>query len=563
MAQAVQNRLVALVLAMVAIVPLVAYPGGSIASVFAVEGFAVLLFAVLLWRARWNFTGQKLGAFLKTGPNIPILLFLGLVVGSCAFMRNEYAVQEALRIGAGIMLYFVIAYHFRRSEYLAKLFDTLLFVGIAVSLLGFGQLASGDAARAGGPFGNANLLGGFLMILLPIVAVIAVTEKSSWRQMTAQVATVLMIAAILVSQTRSAWLGMAAGLAVLGVLTLVAALRNRANNPLARKHEYVLPVMLVAAVGFFAIAWPQFGEVVNRASTLSTATNDGSLQWRQQAAQGALGMFLAHPLTGIGIGQYPLNAFGATNFGIPVGPTLTRPSMTENAHNLYLQTAAELGAPGLLLVGAILLAFLSSALYRVLRMDPGIRRSLLMGAIASVVAFSVDALSNPAWTIAQTSVFFWLVLGLGVGCLRPFERRRTHEVAQPVLSPRFMRPVAALGTLALAALLTTANVSADTPYRVKLDHMAISPTSSSIKSGLAQIYACNAWFVMSDGSISGPVDVTGAGTDFTKIGQGVMIGAAKNIYQSKQRTPETASITARYSYGPVMQLRTATLTVYR
>src|SRR5436309_7671709 len=116
---AIQNRLIAVVLAMIVVVPLVATPLDphmrSIAAL-SVEGFAILLLFTLLWRTKWNLDGKSVLTFLRTGPNLPVLLFLGLVAVSCALSPQKgYSEQEALRIGAGILLYFVAAYQFRRS----------------------------------------------------------------------------------------------------------------------------------------------------------------------------------------------------------------------------------------------------------------------------------------------------------------------------------------------------------------------------------------------------------------------------------------------------------------
>jgi len=78
LAQAVQNRLIALVLAMVVFIPLIAAPAdiqfmGSAA--LALEGFSIVLLATLLWRSKWNITRGNVGEFLKTGANLPVLGF--------------------------------------------------------------------------------------------------------------------------------------------------------------------------------------------------------------------------------------------------------------------------------------------------------------------------------------------------------------------------------------------------------------------------------------------------------------------------------------------------------
>jgi len=41
-----------------------------------------------------------------------------------------------------------------------------------------------------------------------------------------------------------------------------------------------------------------------------------------------------------------------------------------------------------------------------------------------VIGFIVDAIGNPAWQFAQVSMFLWLVLGLGVACMRPRTTRQ-------------------------------------------------------------------------------------------------------------------------------------------
>src|SRR5947207_1892314 len=115
---AVQERLLTMVLAMIVAVPLIATPFDARMrglAALSVEGFAILLMFTLLWRARWNLGLDKIMAFVKTGANLPILLLGILVAVSCLFSPAKgYSIQEALRIGAGILLYFVIVYQFRR-----------------------------------------------------------------------------------------------------------------------------------------------------------------------------------------------------------------------------------------------------------------------------------------------------------------------------------------------------------------------------------------------------------------------------------------------------------------
>lgn len=450
------NRMVALVLAMVVIVPLIAAPANSSmngASALAFEGLALLLFGMLLWRAQWDLRPAKISAFLRTGANLPILLFTGLTVALCAMSPMiKVSAQETLRLGAGVLLYFVVAYQFRRSEQVAKLMDVLLFLAIASSLVGFLQFAQGPNEYATGMFGDHQLFGSFLMLLLPLVGVIAVSEKSTNRQLTAQVATVMVAAALLLTHSRTAWIAAGASLLTLGALSLYTI--ANAKKASSRKHEWVLPIMLmVVALGFFLMLSTRATSILERAHTLThTQTEDGWM-YRKLMWKGAEQMIAQKPLTGFGPGVFPFAQHQYTHMGLTFAKAGV-PTLSETAHSLYLEMAAELGVPGVLLFGAILVTFLVAGLRRMRDMEAGIRRNILIGTMAAIVGFAVDAVASPSWQFGHIMMFMWLTLGLGVSCLRGRDKQR-DEVVEATVPHRVARPAVVFATLALAMVLPT------------------------------------------------------------------------------------------------------------
>jgi len=453
--QAMHNRLIALVLAMIVIVPLVASPAGHVfraAPALALEGFALFLATALLWRARWDISREWVISFLRTSANLPVLLLMVLAIVSCAMAPHKaFAVQGTLQLAAGVLLYFVVAYQFRQSKHLFMMADTLLFLAAAVAILTMGQYTMDPATRGTTLYGNQQPLGSLLMILLPIVASVAVTDKKPNRKLAAQGILAMTGGGLLLAQTRSAWLGAVAGLLVLGLLLLLSFLEQHKasrkhkarrkdrketsgqheatghhkasgrHSLLTQKHKLVVPVVLtIILAGFFVAVATQNSSIVDRASTLSNILQNESLQQRREVLwRGALAMIRARPVTGWGIGQYPLEQHRYTQFGMEIREGGVPASLAENAHNFYLQTAAELGVPGLLLVLAVLFSFLVAAVRHLPHMAPGIRRTLLIGSIAAVVAFMTDALSSPSWQFGQISMFLWLTLGIGTSCLRP------------------------------------------------------------------------------------------------------------------------------------------------
>jgi hypothetical protein len=138
-------------------------------------------------------------------------------------------------------------------------------------------------------------------------------------------------------------------------------------------------------------------------------------------------MIWQQPIFGLGIGTYPAEHSRFVKGALSkdavqrLGPTLA-----EQAHNEYLQIAAEMGLVGLALHVWMLGAFFVFGLKALREREQGYRKLVLMGAIAAMAGQAVDALSNPAWRFADVSLMFWLTMGLGMASAR-FPRRSTGE----------------------------------------------------------------------------------------------------------------------------------------
>ena len=83
----------------------------------------------------------------------------------------------------------------------------------------------------------------------------------------------------------------------------------------------------------------------------------------------------------------------------------------------------------------MLLAFFAKSLHALERLPMGTRKLLLIGCISAIAAQCVDAFSNPAWRYPVCSLYFWLVLGLGIALVRMAYRPagRTH-VEEPAFA---------------------------------------------------------------------------------------------------------------------------------
>ena len=315
-------------------------------------------------------------------------------------------------------------------------------------------------------------------------------------------------------------------------------------------------MLVVVAVGFFLLVWPQSSHIINRATSLEHTESVETWRSRQHTWQGAMQMARARPLTGWGIGQYAVLQNQYTGDGMPISRIGGASSLGEQAHNIYLQTAAELGISGLLLFVSALAAFVTGGIHRAKQMDAGIRRSLLLGSVAGIVAFAVDAAGNPSWQCGQISMFLWLTLGLGTACMRPLPRRREdvrEGAVTKVSSVRFTRPAAVMASLGAVALLPSVSFAVVNLYAVPTS-ARIFPKNPGIRGGTAQRFQLYVTF--SDGverDVTTENNTGGTSQDYTTFGQqggqGSMIGApTTNVYQSKIREDGTRPlITGTYT----------------
>jgi len=423
--------LLAGLLVVVTTVPL---PHGGIwlgARAFAVELVAIILAVSIVSTGEW--TRARVLAAVTALPNLAIGAFL-LWVGVSAARSDlpDVSRYEAMRHLSGGLIYFSIVYGFSVRRHLGKLVVVLLVAASLASLLAFLTATEGRLDHLSGALRNHQLLAGLLCLSLPVVLVVSQMDEEPWRRYAAQAAAVVVIAGLLVSKNRSAWLGTVVAIIVLAVLYVRF---TRRGQPISiRSHQLLLPLITILLAGglVFAVAQIQ-GGLGKRAISLSRLTNDASFQWRLAMWNKGIRMANERPLTGWGIGAYPIQQ---ALFFHPAAPSreqrailATGPRLTENAHNTYVQLAAELGYPGLLLYLAVFGAFFYTTIKGLRSIRPGFRHTILLGATAAVAGQMVAAVGTPAWEFPECSLFLWVILAFGVAAAGVGSRGREPELS--------------------------------------------------------------------------------------------------------------------------------------
>lgn len=443
------DYVVAIVVLMVVAIPLLRWEpqhlGSSAYRNVAVQALGVLLLCAVLTRLDLGpGIGARLGRFLFSGVNGLVLAFFAWAALSAFWIApggvgRAFAINDLLRLGAGVLVYLVVANHVVNRRQLETLIDAVLLI-VAVATL-YRIFTPQLLIGAPSPIGSRLLAGAFLCLVLPIVAAAAAAPSTPRRQIAARVVTVLTLVTLLVTPTRSSWLAALVGMAVFGLL-YTRFVSGGVRGLAWQRHRVVFPVV---ALGGAMVMLQVMSDISTRASaragTLSQAARgaDTSFQERVKQWQGTLRAVAGRPLLGLGLGNYVIRQQRFTGIGrSPADVARRGASMQEQAHSEYLQTAAELGLPGLLLYLLILLAFFAKSINALRELPSGTRKLLLLGCIGAVAAQSVDALTNPAWRYSVCALYFWLVLGTGVALVRMAYRPSQRPVARPVPAERAM-----------------------------------------------------------------------------------------------------------------------------
>ena len=337
--------------------------------------------------------------------SIPLALMLAIVAFSANHAESvALTLKETLKWLELIVVYlFIVAEMGSRRQILALL--ALLLTGAVIeALMGLAQFALnlgpeyyaiGRFMRAYGTFEQPNPYAGYLGMLIPLAIGILLSRQTGWLRGYTLVALALALMAVGVSLSRGAWVGIALAVAAMSlfwsrrtrILLLAGSLLAAPLAALA--YLDLLPPEVVTRLAT-ALDYFRFVDVSQEVVTPQNfAVIERMAHW-----QAAINMIAAHPLLGVGAGNYPAvyKWFALPEWTEPLG----------HAHNFYLNIAAETGLLGLLVYLSVVGIALLHAMRWLIREDALwaragrarphrdlLWRGILVGVLGSLVASSV------------------------------------------------------------------------------------------------------------------------------------------------------------------------------
>jgi O-antigen ligase len=283
-----------------------------------------------------------------------LLIYLGVVVLSLKVATDRGSVlKEAIKWTEVIVVLAASLWALRSAARVHLVAWAAIGAGVADALIGYAQwaavsgLAGVDGSlRVFGTFGQPNPFAGYLNLSLALALALLLFGTDMRERWLAGAASVVLFGAEWLSASRGGLIGLAAALAVLLVVgwrrERIAGIALAAGVPLL-------------AIGLLTHAIPS--RLTNTALrvlrlddvSVNGPINNANFSTMERLAHwiAGLNMFRAHPLLGVGAGNYDAAyARYATNLA-------TWPEALGHAHNYYINVAAETGILGLLAFAAV------------------------------------------------------------------------------------------------------------------------------------------------------------------------------------------------------------------
>jgi O-antigen ligase len=266
----------------------------------------------------------------------------------------------------------------------------------------FMRMAGPNAASVTGTYVNYDHFAGLLEMAFPLAIVGALSTRDPLARIPAALRTsaMLAVAACLL-------MGIILSLSRMGVVSTLTAAAGVLvalvfSLPRRRRWLWLVPI----AIPLLILATLSTRELVLRFADL-TATQEISKDVRVQIWTDTLHVIAAYRWTGCGLGAYERGLYQFKT----AAPTNT----VDYVHNDYLQMAAELGIPGMLLLAALTVWVLGRTLRVVIFVRGSPNWTLACGLLGAFLAIAVHSLADfNLYVPANALAFAWLA-GLSTG----------------------------------------------------------------------------------------------------------------------------------------------------
>ncbi|MBF0485385.1 MAG: O-antigen ligase family protein [Candidatus Omnitrophica bacterium] len=421
------------------------FPGGE---TFIKENGGNLLVAVAIFSAGILFIALKFAKrepVFRSGLETPLCLFFTAAAVSLFFTYDFSITTKLVLVLAAHLLFFVMLADLLSSQKRIKALLYFLLACAAVTaffgiqeyfmLSGRAPLPSDKSLavyqnslyyiltskRVTSFLGWPNVLAGFLMLFLPVVAGFLFMARNWWLRFFWLGLGLLLLGCFFLTFSFLGWLSFLLAISATALLLL----RSRWKIELSPRQRIFIFAAGIVLLGLFVF-------VFTRKSFL------GSLLPRVYYYKSALALLKSHPFFGVGYGA----------FRYASAPLIeNRDAFSAYVHNSYLQAWVETGIAGCAALVWLFILFLIKSREVFCKVSGGKLKYLFLGVTAGVVAFFIDNFFSFTILKPNISLFGWLMLAVWAGLARQMLPPSQSVVESPLWSR--VKGVLALGVLVL------------------------------------------------------------------------------------------------------------------
>lgn len=360
-----------------------------------VLGLVAFCFAVFILTAICD----KSFKFKRTPLDIPLALFvLVSIISTITSPELIGSLKVLLVYFTFVCGYYMIVNSITSKEQFNSLLTGVFYCGLIVALYGISQYFFGFEegriwtdnnmfdikTRVVSTFENPNVLGEYLLLLIPIGIAYILLRKGAALKLSDMIVTMSLCLCMVFTYSRGNWLGL-----IFAVIAFFMFYNGK----------YVWFGLLLAL--FIPLFLPD--TIINRFTSIGDVS-DTSTSYRVLIWMGTFKMLSDYWFTGVGLGNAAFSNI-YQHYSYNAVPT-------QHSHNLYLQIMSESGIIGLLIVLAIIFIYYRMSISTVIKLKDKKSKGILLALSTGMFGFLIQGMFDYVWYNWRIVFMFFLMLAL-------------------------------------------------------------------------------------------------------------------------------------------------------
>lgn len=331
-----------------------------------------------------------------------VMLFGIVLFYSCITSYTPGNSMLTLSIYAAyILFYFVLVNTIKTRQQLYVLVALLVLSTTVTSLYGLYQLktvgATSEAwvdttlfedikARVGSTFENPNVLGEYLVLIIPVAIAMLWGQRGWTSKLVTLGLTGIMLVCLVYTYSRGAYIGLMLAFALFAVL---------------RDRRFVI----LGVIGLLMLPFVLPASVINRFTSIGNLS-DTSSSYRISVWLGSLKLAKDYWPSGIGLGLEP--------FKLIYPKYSLNAAYAHHSHNIYIQLLIETGISGFIMFFAMIVVYYKTMLAGFYKTKDKFISTFMIAIASGMAGYLAQGMVENIWYNNRVLLTFWVMLALGM-----------------------------------------------------------------------------------------------------------------------------------------------------